>query len=86
MSIALARLRRLRLLVRGALTHPKVRRNQRAGRPARRDKPPGGWLWRPSARPTARLLIWAAHLSFSRPGRADASQPSVKKSGAPRRA
>lgn len=58
MSIVLARLRRLRLLVQGALTPPKVRRNRRALRLARRDKPPGSWLWKPSVPPTEPPLIW----------------------------
>lgn len=64
MSIVLARLRDLRLLVQGALTPPKVRRNRRAVRLARRDKPPGGWLWRPGARPTARPLNWGGALAL----------------------
>lgn len=64
MSIVFARLRRLRLLVEGALTPPKVRRKQRAVRLAHRDKPPGGWLWRPSARPPVRPSIWGGALAL----------------------
>ena len=67
MSIVLARLSRLRLLVQTVLTSPKVRRDRRAVRVSRQNKPPGAGLWRSSVQPTLRPSIW---------GRTSAIQPA----------
>ena len=64
LSIILARLRRLRLLVQAALTSPRVRRDRRAARVSRQDKPPGAGLWRFSRQPTLRPSMWGRALAL----------------------
>ncbi len=64
MSIILARLRRLRLLVQAALTSPRVRRNRRAVRVSRQDKPPVAGLWRFIGQPTPRPSMWGRALAL----------------------
>ena len=64
LSIILARLRRLRLLVQAALTSPRVRRNRRAVRISRQDKPTGAGLWRYSGQPTLRPTMWGRALAL----------------------
>lgn len=63
-SIILARLRRLHLLMQAALTFPKVRRDRRAIRVSRQNKPPGAGLWRFSGQPMLDPSMWGLALAL----------------------
>lgn len=69
MSIILARLRRLRLLVQAVLTSPRLRRNRRALRVARHNKPPGAETLRFSE-PTPQLMLVSGRALVLHPARA----------------